>query len=241
MVRPTINNRGHALVIVAFFSALFLLICLGTWQVTRGLHKRALENSLPGRTDQYTEISTKPETWHALNHRKVMLKGRWAVDKTLLLDNRVHQHTVGYELYSPFYLERDDTLVLVNRGWLDAPRARETARSLTPDAPHAARIKGHLYLPQAGFTLGRSVAPQDHWPKVMQYFDVEQLSAVLHGAVAPAVLVLDEADERAYTRIWTPTVIRSTRHFGYAFQWWALALTLIIFGFIWHRQSSATR
>jgi surfeit locus 1 family protein len=61
------------------------------------------------------------------------------------------------------------------------------------------------------------------------------LSEALGRELAPAVLVIDPAEAQSLTRIWQPRNITPARHYAYAMQWWGLALTLIIFGFIWRR------
>ena len=101
---------------------------------------------------------------------------------------------------------------------------------------------GQLYLPKKGFTLGRAYNEQPDappaWPRVIQYFDAPALSAALGTALQPAALALDSNHPAAFARIWQAYTMTATRHYAYAAQWWGLAITLIVFGIIWRRQST---
>ncbi|NKB77015.1 MAG: hypothetical protein GKR96_08170 [Gammaproteobacteria bacterium] len=215
-----------------FSTCLMLLLYLGVWQLNRGLDKQLLENDLVSQHNQYTEVVNRPESWKELQHHLVRLKGRWLSTEVFLMANRVYQSQVGYEVYHPFMLA-DGTIILVNRGWVETNRKD---LSVAMKETESVSIQGHLYLPEAGFTLGESVIDTQSWPKAMQYFNKPQLSKALGKEISEAVLVLDEKHKLAYVRTWKPSVMKSSRHFGYAFQWWGLALTLIVFGFIWKKQ-----
>jgi len=232
--------RARYLVFALFFVALALLLFLGAWQANRGLQKKALENTLAHRNPQYTEISRKPETWETLDQQLVTLNGQWRLDKSLLMDNRVHKSRLGYEIYTPFELKQDGAIVLVNRGWLSVEQSRR-AENFIYQGLGESTVSGHLYFPEPGFTLGEATTARNSWPKVIQYFDQSQLSEALGEKISPAVLVLDREDPMSLTPIWKPYAMNAHRHFGYAVQWWGLALTLLVFGAIWRKQSFLTK
>ena len=241
-----------------FFLSLSLLLSLGGWQWRRGLEKAAIEKLLEAQKNpaknQYTTIDRAPPNWSDLAYRQVRLEGDWRTDRPkgeFLLANRIHRGRLGYEVFSPFQLAGDGATLLVNRGWVE--RADASANTLitpptTPptDAPaHAGshvEVEGQLYLPKKGFTLGRAYNEQPDalpaWPKVIQYFDAPALSAALGTALQPAALALDSDHPAAFARIWQAYTMTATRHYAYAAQWWGLAITLIVFGIIWRRQST---
>ena len=233
--KDSIRNYG---VLVLFLTGLALLLTLGAWQLSRGLEKQDLETKLAERGNQYTSIGSKPETWQDVNHQLVKLEGGWVLDKQLLLANRVYRGQVGYEVYQPFRIT-DDSYIMVNRGWVSEQESKALVSESVGDGKR--ELRGHLYIPQAGFTLGPAMTDEEKtgidWPKVMQYFDQAAISEALALNVSSAVLVVDEDSPASFERIYQPTVMGANRHFGYAFQWWALALTLIVFGFIWRRQA----
>ena len=260
--RRNSSGNSSAAVYVVFFLSLSLLLSLGGWQWRRGLEKAAIEKLLEApinqvaknqpATNQYTTIDRAPPNWSALAYRQVRLQGGWRTDRPkgeFLLANRIHRGQLGYEVFSPFQLAGDGATLLVNRGWVERTDAAATNTLITPpttDAPaHTGshvEVEGQLYLPKKGFTLGRAYNAQPDaspaWPKVIQYFDAPALSAALGTALQPAALALDSNHPDAFARIWQAYTMTATRHYAYAAQWWGLAITLIVFGIIWRRQST---
>jgi len=122
----------------------------------------------------------------------------------------------------------------------DAPAVLATAVDAVDAVDAAPAIRGRLYLPQKGFTLGPAHDPAAARPgglEVFQYFDAAAMSAVFGGELQPAVVALDAAHPAAFERIWRAAATPAARHIGYAVQWWGLAVTLLVFGFIWRRRA----
>ena len=254
------SGNPSVVVYVVFFLSLSLLLSLGGWQWHRGLEKAAIEKLLETQKNpaqnQYTTIDRAPPNWSDLAYRQVRLEGGWRTDRPkgeFLLANRIHRGRLGYEVFSPFQLAGDGATLLVNRGWIERADASATNTLTTPsttppttDVPEHAgshvEVGGQLYLPKKGFTLGRAYNEQPDappaWPRVIQYFDAAALSAALGTALQPAALALDSNHPAAFVRIWQAYTMTATRHYAYAAQWWGLAITLIVFGIIWRRQST---
>ena len=223
------------LLVLVYICCLSLLLGLGAWQLFRGLEKSRVEQTVSATQDKIVRISRSPKNWFALNYNRVELEGTWLVDKFFLLDNRVYQGQVGFELLMPFLLIDDNAVVLINRGWRQ--KSGKTKSDFTFSKSVASvKIYGQFYFPEKGFTLGPAMVDQVNWPKIIQYIDLQVLSAEIEYGTAPAIMVLDTDSANNLTRIWTPYVVNAVRHYGYAAQWWALALVLIIFGFIWSRK-----
>lgn len=217
---------------IAFVAALSLLLFLGTWQLKRGLDKSRIEARLATQSNQYTWVSQKPETWEVLEHTLVEIQGSLVEDKIFLLANRVHRGQVGHEVLQPFRLG-DGSYLMVNRGWTNQSTEVEGLSSeINTDS---IKLRGDYYIPQPGFTLGEANS-DELWPRVIQYFELSNLALASGYELEPGMVVLEENGPISLTRIWKPTVVDSSRHFGYAFQWWGLAVTLMVFGFIWRKQ-----
>jgi len=56
--------------------------------------------------------------------------------------------------------------------------------------------------------------------------------------VIPGVLLLDAAEPDGYLRDWRASDFGPERHLGYAFQWFALAVTLVILYLAWSFRKS---
>ena len=237
------NRRTYLLAYAAFFASFALLSGLGGWQLQRGLQKLAIEKIIttqpnPRATSnpdsQSNSRDSIPLNWDALAWRSLQLRGQWRSGRTLLLANRTYNGRLGFEVFTPLVLGDGGTL-LINRGWVATPA--DAPRGL-PDHPTRVTVRGQIYLPQKGFVLGEIThAPNAPFPKIIQYLDLAQLAQILGTELQPAVLVLEPTHPAAHTRIWQGVSMSSTRHFGYATQWWGLALVLLIFGVIWRRRA----
>ncbi len=227
-------NKTRVVVYVLFLAGLLLLLSLGGWQWRRGVEKAAVEAVLEDAVGgDYITFNHAPANWRRVAYRPVRLRGRWLGQKHFLLANRVHRGRAGHEVFTPFQLAGDGAVLLVNRGWVGADD--EISDGVGDE------VGGQLYLPEKGFTLGAAYVPpstdQPPWPKVIQYFDAPALSAVLGVELQPAVVALDANHPGGFVRIWRGLAMTSTRHFGYAVQWWGLAATLLVFGVIWRRRA----
>lgn len=222
-----------------YFICLSILFALGTWQWSRGTEKAALESLIDSSADHYITIDRAPTDWRQVDYRRVRLTGTWEPERSFLLDNRTLDGRAGFEVFSPFRLQGDQALLLVNRGWIGKSRQQEHGEFDTGTAQPLV-LEGQLYMPRKGFTLGAAYVEQPGWPKVVQYFDAEAFSGLLSQGVEPAVLVLGPEQPAAFQPVWEPYVMDSRKHYGYAVQWWGLAATLAIFGIIWYRRSQAS-
>jgi surfeit locus 1 family protein len=102
-------------------------IALGNWQSRRADEKRAL--------------AAEQQNKH------VSLRGVFRPELTVLLDNKIRNHRLGYEVVTPLRLD-DATYVLVDRGWFErgtkeppAPAGRVRIEGLAlARLPHALRL-----------------------------------------------------------------------------------------------------
>ena len=226
------NQTGYFL----FAFALMILLILGSWQLMRGFEKARIVRASSTSSAQLLEINQVGESWDDLAYQYVALEGNWLPEKTFLMDNRIHNSQQGYEVLVPFVLNGDQSIVLVNRGWLP----RSGMGELEFPAPNVTQwVKGQIYKPHKGFTLGATYTGQVQWPLSILYYDMDQLSAALGRRLNQYVLVLDPTEPQSLTKIWQPGNVTPARHYAYATQWWGLALTLIVFGFIWRRSAKS--
>lgn len=226
-----------ALLAILYCLGLLLLLGLGTWQVSRGLHKDNVLSLVKNKHKDYPVLTELPADHEALHYQKITVKGYWNTQHFFLLENRMHQSQLGYEVLVPVKLPNTQTL-LVNRGWI----ANTQATQIPP--PEETELTGTLYMPKIGYTIGESIQ-QDQlntplWPKNSLYMDLPAFSSALQQPLYPAILVLDENHKDSLTRIWKPVVIAPERHYAYALQWYGLAIVFIIFGVIWYRRSNST-
>ncbi len=202
-----------------------LLIGLGVWQLDRYHQKQTLENNLLQRSHQsltLAELHSREDP----RFYSVSLSGRFINDRYFLLDNRVFQGRVGYHVLMPFLTTTGET-VLVDRGWI--PGLQDRSRLPTVLGIHGlTRISGQSWQPEGdAFLLAEDVWSKD-WPKVIQALDSEEMAKALEITLPPWLVILDGQQPGSLQRNFEPVNSQSERHLGYAVQWFAMALTLMV-------------
>ena len=230
MVR--IGLLAVALGVTAFF------VALGMWQLDRAEQKQTAAAELENRSfAPLVNLNERVfDDGSELSGYRVNAAGTYR-GATILLDNQVHNGRVGYLVYGALALNARNQSVLVNRGWLGAgPDRGRPPEVVTP--PGSQQLEGQLSLPpQGGIRLQGSevIEPFGHGMWRVQAIDFDALSAVI-GAELLTVTVVLLGDDDAYgiQRDWnSPGSTRGapsgeSRHLGYAFQWFALALTVVV-------------
>lgn len=220
-----IVNWKLAIVALVFFC---LFTGLGIWQLMRAQQKQILLKSFTERTEH------TPFTAQHLNHAhdwrfyQVELEGYFDHQHTVLLDNKTHHGKVGYEVYTPFKAAGLDTHILVDRGFVPLG----TSRSILPNIKtpnEKVTIRGMLNQPPSYVALGQMLAAAEtKWPLLIEYIEINELAEFTKLSLFPYVLTLTPDDQAAYEVEWRAVTTGPERHQGYAFQWFALALTLLI-------------
>ena len=226
------NRRFHFSwpLTLACLVVLGILIGLGTWQVERMQDKRAMiaerAQRLAAPPLNLPAVIPIPD---ALEFRRVQAQGRFLHDQELYLGNRLRNGQAGYHVVTPL-LRADGSAVMVDRGWV--PLGAD--RSQRPDVavggePRA--VTGRLDgLPVPGLRLGEARAPDSAgWPLVLNFPVTADLEAALGEPVEARILLLDADQPDGYERAWRPSMgFPPERHLGYAIQWLALALVVLV-------------
>jgi surfeit locus 1 family protein len=211
---------------VAIFS---LFVTLGTWQLTRGDVKSEIEQAINNQDVELSSISLPLEEIENWRYKKIKLTGKYQAEKQFLLDNQVRNGLTGYNVLTPLYVEAFKTWVLVDRGWV----AQGTTRDALPKVgfeSNQVTITGRVYVPyDETYSLGGIADGEDVlWPRRIQFVDYPQLATRLGVMLQPFTLRLDEKEPHGYRRDWAENSLSSEKHYGYAFQWYAMAIALVV-------------
>lgn len=219
--------RNWKLALLALF--LFcVFIGLGMWQLTRANLKQQLLNTFTERTLHSPFSARDLSTIKDWRFYRVQLTGTFDNKHTFLLDNKIHLRQVGYEVYTPFNAEGMSIPILVDRGFMPLTGNRATLPAIPPIDGTITFI-GILNLPPLYVTLGKmSDTAQAHWPLRVEYIQLASISKILNVRLFPYVVAMDAKNPRAYAAEWLTPTMSPERHRGYAVQWFALALTLLI-------------
>lgn len=215
---------------IAAFLALALFVNLGMWQLDRAAEKEAIaamfEDDAP-----YERLSDtdEPELY-----TPVRVQGRY-LPQTVLIDNIVKSNQLGYYVISPVEVRRGEPLLLVNRGFLSRQQLEEDPALLDADSERG-ELRGRVgRLPRVGVRPGEGFEGQADadWPKVAVYPTADEVAAQLESDVRPYVLLLAPEAANGFVRDWRPPASGASTHYGYAFQWFAMAAAVIAIS-AWH-------
>jgi surfeit locus 1 family protein len=206
------------------FSGLFLplLLGLGIWQLQRAEFKQQQQGQWQ---QQASELAWPQLVKQGLDAgRPVQLNGSYG-DTTWLLDNRTRDGMAGYEVLTVFYPLEGPALV-INRGWIIAPRIREQLPE-TPVIQGRVEISGRLAdFPQPPVLA--SVQAGSGWPRRVQSLPPEVAQDVVPELPGLILRLAGQNQPGALRADWAPDRMATATHYGYATQWFALALMLTI-------------
>ena len=214
---------------------LVLLIRLGFWQLQRAEEKQELQQRYQaqlraepvnlGQVGRGPALRDNPEQMH---WRRCLLAGTYDPRPIYLLDNQVVRGTVGYQVFTRLVLE-DGASVLVDRGWIAAPGSRDEAPQINTTQQPVSVTGVAKPVPAGGIRLAHDITESlgDNLKRV-QRIDLAQIAAQTGWTLLPYVVRLDPAAASVLTWNGTEPGFRRERHLGYAFQWFALAATLLV-------------
>ena len=214
------RSRLVALLVGAVLTVV-LTTSLGFWQLRRAAEKIALQESIErqGVKTPLTAVQLREASDSLLLvHQPVQLRGTWAVASTVFLDNRQMDAKVGFFVFTPLVLEGGGA-VLVQRGWV--PRNFESRSQLPPiETPSGlVDVAGRIALPPSKLFEPGTVAAGT----IRQNLDIVQFSTET-GLPLMAVTVLQSGSpSEGLLRAWPNIKLGVDKHYGYAFQWFALA------------------
>ena len=167
--------------------------------------------------------SASPVRYQALN-----LTGYFDNTVLFLLDNRIYEQQVGYHVLSPFIPEQTpDRILLINRGWI-ARTANRTAPLPIEEIVGKVSFTALVDTPSRGILLGANTEAHPQGA-IIQSIDFGALSMQLGQALYPFIGLLDNIPAYGFVQDWQPEgYLQPTTHKGYAFQWFAMALALLL-------------
>jgi surfeit locus 1 family protein len=205
-----------------------MLISLGRWQLRRADEKRVLFDSFAAGTDATRLIDLGTPRLPRYQH--IEASGHYDQARQILIDNMVNADRAGYFVITPFALTGGGW-VLVNRGWVPLGASR-AVRPTIPVTSDTRRLHGRAdNLPSPGIQLGTKGKLASPYPVVAAFpthAELAQLLGESSWTKATDLVLLDSVEPDGYVRSWAPPGFPPMRHIGYAVQWFALALTLLV-------------
>ncbi|MDR7334907.1 SURF1 family protein [Roseateles asaccharophilus] len=215
------------LVLLAAVLAAALTARLGFWQLDRAAQKLALQAAIDGQA--HKPALGNADLAGADLHRRVELRGTWVPERTVWLDNRPMDGRAGFYVVTPLRLAGRADAILVQRGW--APRHAADRTQLPPLATPAGEVdvQGRLAAsPSRLYDLGAGQAGA-----IRQNLDPAAFAQETGLALLPMTVVQTAAgSDDALLRNWPAPDFGLHKHYGYAFQWFALCALILIL-YVW--------
>ena len=219
------------LITVSAVLAVAATLMLGRWQLHRAEQKEAIQSrlerqaELPPLAGQAVISSNDPG---ALLQRSVFVRGRWLADRTIFLDNRPMGGRQGLYVVTPLALEGGQAVVLVQRGWV--PR-NFMDRSLVPvigTPGDTVAIEGRI-VPPPGKLYEFAAAESGH---IRQNLDIKSFGVEIGVPLQSWTIQQLGTASDGLSRQWPVVSAGIEKHYGYAFQWFALSALIAIL-YVW--------
>ena len=221
-----VKNKSLLLDIL-FVVTFLILLRLGFWQLDRADQKNEINQN-------YLERQSSLKVFDETDINEENLWGKYSIEgeftsPNLYLDNQTYKREAGYVIYSPF-LTRENKVILVNRGWHDLIEDRNELPAVKKIID--TMISGILTkVPSHGIILNTENIENINDSSIrIQRIDLGEIKEALNiqHEIYPFVLTLEPPIDENLKRHLILPVSNSEKNYGYAFQWFAFALTLLI-------------
>ena len=222
-----LHFEPHLIPTLATIAGLVLFVNLGLWQAGKA-ERRATEieqHSARARLGPYA-IGGQLVAPLQLQDSPVTVRGVYEPQFQFFVDNRQEDGQPGVHVVTPLKIVGSDTRILVNRGWVGWGKSRDLLpKVITPDT--LVEVIGIASVPaNKPFFLMPEHA--DQLPRLWTRLDMERFAKEASFAVQP-VVVLQSGEGDGLVRKWPPPEDRVARHQSYAYQWFGMAVALLIF------------
>ncbi len=204
-------------------------VSLGNWQMRRADYKEGIENKLSERQSappvSLNSASPNPEE---IEFRRVKVTGEFVQGWPVYLDNRPHEGRAGFYLVMPLKIDGTNRSVLIMRGWLPRDPADRSKLPAVPTPIGTLTIEGTARR-SAGQLLQLGSAEALRPGAIVQNLDMQQFEQTAELALQPIVVEQTSSVQDGLVRDWPRPSAGVDKHLGYAFQWYGLAVTALIF------------
>jgi surfeit locus 1 family protein len=243
-MRVAVNSPRFWVITLAAVLLAGAAFSLGQWQLRRAAQKEALLTAIESRSGlpvlDARALAAAPSAVDLL-HRQTSLTGRWSVAHTVYLDNRPMGGKSGFVVVTPLLLDGSAQAVLVQRGWV---QRNFTDRTRLPD----------ISTPLGQVTVHGRIAPApsrlyefegDERGRIRQNLDIPAFKTETALPLLDVSLLQTDVASEGLLRDWAAPNLGVDKHYGYAFQWFALC-SLVLGLYAWFqlilplRSSTAT-
>jgi surfeit locus 1 family protein len=223
-------KRSPALILVAAIGVSLLTARLGWWQLDRAAQKVERQAVLAERQSlqplEWTALPQDESAAEAQYQRQAKLTGVWLTEHTLYLENRQMAGRPGFLVLTPLRLP-DGTVVLVQRGWQPRDFLDRTRVQRPPTPAGEIQLQGRIAPGPARLYEFEGVASGPIRQNLDLFAYASETQLLLRPFTVLQLKPVAKAPEDGLSRDWLQPAAGVHKHYGYAFQWFALsALTV---------------
>lgn len=214
---------------VAAVLAALVGISLGQWQTRRAIEKELIEKKLIARElAPPLRLQSGNQVADEMEYRQVSVKGEFVGRWTVYLDNRPYKSTPGFYVMAPLKLSGSDMHVLIARGWAkrDVADRTKVPPVVVPDG--TVEIQG-VVRRSPGHVLQLGAAEQLRPGAIVQNLDIAEFAQAAKMPMQDFIIEQINDGRDGLVRDWPRPSTGAEKHRAYAFQWYALAATALIF------------
>jgi cytochrome oxidase assembly protein ShyY1 len=214
-----------------------LLVMLSVWQWQRALYKTEILERLEHWQSQgaLDTVALTAIPLEQIDGVGLQFPVRWLSPVVWLLDNRIYQGRVGYDVVVPVVADGLQQPVVVNLGWVPAPAMRTQIPYI--NIPAEFELNGVLRARNNSLLLGQNIEQTGTWPLRIQQLALDQLFASLpeasnrnYSMFYPGVVYQQESSP--FVVHYRPVVMPPEKHRAYALQWALLALAVVVISLV---------
>ncbi len=221
------RSPRHAVwILVVALVGVALTASLGRWQLSRAQQKNAIQSTLDSRAALHAlsggDLALDAEGAALQHYRSVRIRGEWVATRTVFLENRQMNARVGFYVVTPLQLEGRAEAVLVQRGWVPRDMRDRSLLPLVATPVGTVELQGTIAPPPARLYEFDSTPTGS----IRQNLDLASFARETGLRLAPlSVQQRDDASAAndGLLRQWPRPAVDVQKHYGYAFQWFALS------------------
>lgn len=206
-------------------------LSLGQWQLRRAAQKEALQAAI---AEQSKLPSLDNASFNAVKnvvdatHRPAQLRGVWQSGHTVFLDNRPMSDKTGFLVVTPLALEGSSQVVLVQRGWVQRDFTNRTHLPDISTPSGTVTVQGRIAPPPSKLYEFKGIESG----RIRQNLDMAAFTTETSLSLLPISLLQTGATNDGLLRDWAAPNLGVEKHYGYAFQWFALC-ALVLGLYVW--------
>ncbi len=169
-------------------------------------------------------LPTTPIRLEDYQFRQIEVRGTYVPAHTIYLDNKIHRGVAGYQIITPVKLGASSMHVLINRGWVAAGRDRNQLPNV-PTPSSEVIVSGIANSPtQRILELSAETVSGRVWENL--HLDRYREAT---GLTLQTLVILQQDDVKdGLIRQWSRPDSGAARNLSYAFQWFSMALAVLI-------------